>query len=251
MAEPIDSIDRVIARLSEILAQAKAERSRLGYFPALYRKVTESIKQGIADGIFDDGARMERLDILFAQRYLDAYGAYRAGGSPVRSWQYAFEATAQRWPIVLQHLLLAINAHINLDLGIAAARTVESPDRLPALRGDFDRINEILARLVGGVKDELAQIWMTLRLLNRYLGRVEDSIINFSLKKSREYAWSVAETLVPLRPEDQERAISELDAKALKLARLVRHPGVVGGTVTKIIRLGERGSIPRIIDILS
>ncbi len=87
MAEPIDSIDRVIAGLSEILAQAKAERSRLGYFPALYRKVTESIKQGIADGIFDDGARMERRDILFARRYLDAYDAYRAGGSPVRSWQ--------------------------------------------------------------------------------------------------------------------------------------------------------------------
>ncbi len=37
----------------------------------------------------------------------------------------------------------------------------------------------------------------------------------------------------------------------LKLARLVRYPGIVGGTVNKIIRLGERGTVLRIIDILS
>ncbi|MFQ5993326.1 MAG: hypothetical protein ACE5NA_12895 [Nitrospiraceae bacterium] len=34
------------------------------------------------------------------------------------------------------------------------------------------------------------------------------------------------------------------------LGRKVRHPGLIIGTVTKTIRLGERGTIPQIIDIL-
>ena len=38
---------------------------------------------------------------------------------------------------------------------------------LPALKDDFNKINTILARLVGEVQEELAQIWRTLRLLNR------------------------------------------------------------------------------------
>ena len=47
-------------------------------------------------------------------------------------------------PVILQHLLLGINAHINLDLGIAAVET--SPgNQLAPLKNDFDMINKLLA----------------------------------------------------------------------------------------------------------
>jgi hypothetical protein len=36
-----------------------------------------------------------------------------------------------------------------------------------------------------------------------------------------------------------------------KIARIVRRPGLLIGAVNKIIRLGERGSIREIIDILA
>ena len=101
----------------------------MGYFPALYRKVTVEVKRGIEERVFDDGPRMERLDVVFAKRYLDAFDAYMEGGAPTRAWVLAFETTGQWWPIVLQHLLLGMNAHINLDLGIAAARV--SPGSQP------------------------------------------------------------------------------------------------------------------------
>jgi hypothetical protein len=44
----------------------------------------------------------------------------------------------------------------------------------------------------------LADIWPLLGLLNRYLGSVEKVIINFSMEKARDAAWSFAETLSPL-----------------------------------------------------
>ena len=250
MAQKAATIDQVIERLTAIVEESTADRSRLGYFAALYRKVTIQVKQGIEEGRFDDGPRMRRLDVIFASRYLDAFDEYRSGGTPTRSWLFAFEVSEQWWPIVLQHLLLGMNAHINLDLGIAAARTVP-PKQLLDLQSDFNKINTILASLVGGVQEELAQIWVTLRLLNRYLGDVETSVINFSMTKARDHAWSVAQRMAPLNEAAQAVKITQLDSDALKLARLVRHPGVVGDLLTKTIRAGERGTIPRIIDILS
>ena len=78
-----------------------------------------------------------------------------------------------------------------------------------------------MASLVGGVQKELqkelAQIWVTLRLLNRYLGDVETSIINFSMKEARDHAWSVAQRVAPLDDTAQEAEIAQLDSEVLRL----------------------------------
>jgi len=142
-----------------------------------------------------------------------------------------------------------MNAHINLDLGIAAARTVPSTE-LPGLQEDFNKINAILAGLVGDVQNDLAQIWPILRLMNRYLGNTQTAIINFSMEKARDNAWSVAERLSPLAESAQKDEIVKLDAEVAAFASVIRHPGVVGSAVSGLIRLGERGSILKKIDIL-
>ena len=117
------TIDQVIQQLDDIVDWSLSHNSRLGYFAALYRKVTLKVKEGINTGFFEDGPRMERLDVIFADRYLEAFEQNQKKIPPTRSWQFAFETCKRWWPIVLQHLLLGMNAHINLDLGIAAART--------------------------------------------------------------------------------------------------------------------------------
>ena len=195
------SIDEVLARLTEIVDRAEARDSRLGYFPALYRKVTARVDREIRRGSFDDGQRMARLDVAFANRYLEAFELHRTGGAPTRSWDTAFRTAERWWPIVLQHLLLGINAHINLDLGIAAAVTAPGA-ALPALRADFDRINGILASMVGEVQQELSRIWTALRWFNRRLGDGQRVLINFSMGRARAHAWSVAERFAALSPAD-------------------------------------------------
>jgi hypothetical protein len=44
--------------------------------------------------------------------------------------------------------------------------------------------------------------------------------------------------------------IDKIDGEVALFGRLVRHPGLTIGSVNKIIRLGERGTIPQIINIL-
>jgi hypothetical protein len=246
---PANTIDEVIQQLDNIIDWALSNKSRLGYFAALYRKVTLNVKEGIAEGFFEDDERMERLDVIFANRYLEAFEQYQANKLPTASWQITFETSKRWWPIVLQHLLLGMNAHINLDLGIAAART--SPgEAVHDLKRDFNRINEILASLIDDVEREFAHIWPMLGLLDRVGGRTDEALINFSMKKARDHAWKAAQELAPLVQTEQASRIDALDKEVAMLGGLIRNPGLIIGIVTKIIRLGERGTVPEIINIL-
>ncbi len=247
--DPPVTIDDVIARLDEIVAWSRQSKSRLGYFAALYRKVTIRVKDGIARGEFDDGPRMERLDVIFAGRYLEAFDRYRAGEVPTQPWQVALETATRWWPIVLQHLLLGINAHINLDLGIAAAQT--SPGAaLSGLRGDFNRINEILASLVDGVEDELGKVWPLLKVLDWVGGRTDEQIIHFSIERARDEAWAFAERLAGVTDGERAAEIALAEARIAALGRLIRRPGILLGIVQRLIRLAELRSVRRIINIL-
>jgi len=71
----INTIDEVIEALDSIIKQAEDKSDTAGYFAALYRKVTLRVKQGIVNNEFEDGSRMEQLDVIFASRYIDAYVA--------------------------------------------------------------------------------------------------------------------------------------------------------------------------------
>lgn len=244
------TIDEVVNHLDEIIIWAQTNESCLGYFAALYRKVTLEVKQKIQDGYFEDNARMEQLDVVFANRYLAAYVDYQAGKPVTASWQIAFN-TAPRWrPIVMQHLLLGMNAHINLDLGIAAAQV--APDSsLADLQNDFKKINSILASLTDEVKTELSQVWSTLTLLDRAAGEADDAIINFSMTTARDEAWNFAQILARLDEADQHSFIHKHDQEIANLGKLIAHPPFLTRLILLVIRLRERGDIPKIIEILT
>src|SRR3954465_5355602 len=97
-----NGIDDVLRILDGIIADCKAKSDPLGYFPALYRQVTLTVKQGIASGFFHNGPRMDRFDATFANRYFAVYETWRSGGQPSKSWQVAFQGTQSGRLIILQ-----------------------------------------------------------------------------------------------------------------------------------------------------
>jgi len=246
------SIDEVIVRLDEVIARARRERSRLGFFATLYRNVTIKVKEGIRDGFFEDGPRMERLDVTFASRYLDALEAHRRGEPASACWKVSFEA-AEAWrPIILQHLLLGMNAHINFDLGISAAQVCPG-EQLPALRDDFDRINGVLAGMLAKVQNDVEQLSPWIKFLDSISDdKVEDAVINWSLTKARDCAWSVATRLAASNPEQSAGYLARLDRDVALLGGLVRRPvGVFVKLGLLVIRLRESNDVPHAIDVLS
>lgn len=245
------TIDEVIAELSAIIQWAEENNSRLGYFAALYKRVTVAVKQKIEEGYFDDNARMERLDVVFANRYIEAYRQYRAGQKCSISWQLSFNAAQSRIPIVLQHLFLGMNAHIGLDLGIAAA-TVAPGDSIQALHDDFNKINTVLASLVNTVQNELSDIWWMLKPIDWIAGKLDEEIAAFSMDIARDAAWQVALHYAPLTtPEEQGAYIAARDAKVAAFSQKLWHPGVILSLVLLLIRLGEIGGVRKKIAILN
>ena len=243
------SIDQVIRNLDEIIQESKENKSRLGYFPALYRKVTVEIKKGIEGNIFDDGERMERLDIIFANRYLEAFHQYKNAGNPTQAWKLTFDA-AKKWrPIVLQHLLLGMNAHIVLDLGIAAAQSVDKQD-LPTLRGDFDKINQILASLLNDVQQDLAEVWPLLKIFDLAAGDIDETLSRFGIEIARGRAWQVAKEIAASPPAEVNAKIHKLDQETYQLGKIILAPGKVFQLILLVIRLGELGTIPKTIATL-
>lgn len=242
MSAAVQTLDEVLAALDVRIARARAQGSPLGYFPALYRKVTARVKLGVEGGEFDDGPRMARLDVVFANRYLVAADALDRGAPATESWRVAFAAGAAWRPIVLQHLLLGMNAHINLDLGIAAAEVAPGA-ALAGLEGDFHRINDILAALVGGVQADLAHVWPAFGWFDRVLGTTDESVANFSMRVARDSAWALATALAPLDAGAREARIAAKDAETAAFGRWLRGPGVLAEAALVVVRATERGSV--------
>ena len=141
---------------------------------------------------------MEHFVCTFADRYFVAHEEWRSGGAPTQSWAVAF-AAAQRWrPVVVQHLLLGMNADINLDLGITTATLAGSPERLPGMRSDFDAVNDVLASMVDLSQDELTAASPWFGLVDHLGGRTDEALICFSLRRARDQAWALAQHLVTL-----------------------------------------------------
>ncbi|WP_224361094.1 DUF5995 family protein [Hyalangium versicolor] len=214
------SIEEVISQLEVIIEECISNRSRLGYFAALYNRVTQSVREGIRQGEFLDGPRMERLDVMFANRYLTAYSQYKAGELPSRSWLKAFEAAGNPDLVVLQHLLIGMNAHINLDLAVAAART--SPgNQLAPLEPDFNRINTVLAALTPLVEQEIDQESPVFRWLTKIAPSLELKAVGFAMDEAREAAWHFANKLAFLTAEQQVSAMASRDMEVAILGDLV------------------------------
>ncbi len=151
------------------------------------------------------------------------------------------------WPMVLQHLLLGMNAHINLDLGIAAAEVAPGA-ALAGLEADFGRINAILAARVDGVEEALARIWPLLRWLDVGAGGADEAVVNFSIRRAREFAWKVARRLAALDAAARWR--SSVWTGRSRSSGGVRHPGWWISTKLRLVRLGERGDVHAKIDML-
>ena len=245
-----ETIDDVLSLLDRIIDRARRADSRLGYFAALYRNVTLRVKDGIAQGRFEDGARMEELDVRFANRYFAAYERHRTEQSPTQCWQVAFDAATWWRPLILQHLLLGMNAHINLDLGIAAAR-VSPGAELPALEHDFREINNVLIEMLDGVQDHLSAVSPWLGVLDMVGGGTDELLAAAGLKGARARAWRTAQRLAPIARDTQQPAIDRADERVAHLGELLLRPGPFLTTAAFVVRCAEDHSVDAVIDALS
>ena len=243
------TIQEVITALEAILTSCIQHNNRAGYFAALYKRMTVAVADGIAGNAFQDGARMEQLDVVFAGRYLAAYKAFGNQADCTQSWQGAFTGCADGSLTVIQQLLLGINTHINLDLAIAAA-LVAPGEKIHALEADFNRINTVIASLFDDVQQCLTEVWWPMRFLKNVINKHGDAVLNFSIQRARNVAWTNAVLLAQMTGAQQAQHIALMDQTVRRVGDGIIHPGFWPGLLLKVVRMTEYDDVGRTIRLI-
>lgn len=238
-----ESIDTLVARMREDLAQLQAQGSARRFFHATYLRTTQAVGEEIERGGFADGEWLTRWDIAFAELYLDALEADRLGAPVSGPWRVAF-ATADERPHLppLRHVLFGLNAHINYDLPQALIAVIspddfDDPAVLRARAADHRHVDSVLQARVGAEDTELGAV-SKVTLLDRLLRPANKAASRRFLAEAREKVWRNAIALDRARrlgPDRYAEALAELER--LSAAR-VRDLTASGPVLLKLARRG-------------
>lgn len=228
----------IAAALQDRLDTLPPEAAHRATFLAVYRRVTLAVAEAVRVGTFEDPGWVSAWDAVFADLFLAAHDADLAGAHVPRPWRLAFEADPALHP--LGHLLLAMNAHINLDLpqsvvAVVGADEFADPEVLAARDRDHQRIDAVLfARL----RAEDTDLGWTYRRLDRALAPVHRWASRRFLRESRAKVWHNTTVLHQARQAGgtaYAERVAELDVlTSAKIAELLR-PGPV------LVRLAVQG----------
>ncbi len=243
------TIDDVLHRLDGIIETCYNQRSAIGYFPALYKGTTMQIKQLIEQGGFEDCERLERLDVVFAARFVDAYDTFRAGGTPTESWAVAFQAAESGRPSILQNLLMGMNAHIGLDLGVATAQVCPGASIL-GIRNDFIKVNEVMSQNTSAMDETMAKLSPVSRFIEKRAGKQEYEFVYFDVVLARLSAWSLAEDLALCSSAQFATKVQQRDRAVAALGRKIQQPPALLGLAARFTRLTEQHDVRLVIDTL-
>lgn len=222
MAIPAKTIDEVLTELDRIIELTVTENNFLGIFAYVYRRTTAQIKLSIAEMQFEDNARMEQMDVAFANLYLTAYYGFITNQDCSAAWKAAFNAKNEKITII-QHLMLGMNAHINMDLGIAAA-TFASGLNMSALKNDFMKVNKILNDLTNEMQDKVAKVSWLMFIIDWMGKNTDEKIVNFSMVKAREQSWNLACVLSECNENERKSIIEVTDHTISALGNMIKSP---------------------------
>ena len=249
-----DPIDQILQEMDGIVSWSIANDSRAGYFAALYRRVTRTVRSRIGTGYFDNDQRMETLDATFANRYLTAFQQWQANDPAISAcWKVAFDAVADPGLIILQNLFAGMNAHIDYDLGIAAAQVAGSMEGLESLHDDFNKINALLACLVPTVFAEIGELSPFIHLVEDFGETDEEKLVDKMMGITRDFSWLFANELVILKdlPDLRNDLLQMKDREVSWLGNWMVHPGGSLEKIFHVVWLAESKNVAKNIEALA
>jgi hypothetical protein len=173
-------------------------------------RVTELVGREMPQ--FENERFLERLDVLFAEFYFQAFAAARARAWVSKSWEPLFERKDERGVLPLQFAIAGMNAHINNDLALALVLTwkelgIEPGKDTPEYR-DYLKVNALLERVEGEVKEPLAD--GLVGEIDTMFGSADDFLALWSVRKARADAWTRASKMFRDPDEEAESFLDRL-----------------------------------------
>lgn len=233
----------LLRRMETDLTLLTAEGDARRFFHATYLRTTRAVAQEIDLGSFADAGWLQRWDLAFAELYLDAFAADRAGQAVPQPWRVAFDAADQRPDLPpLRHVLLGMNAHINYDLPQALLAVIspdqfDDPRMLSARAADHRHVDQVL---VARVVAEDAELSAASRLspIDRLLRPLSRAATRHLITEARAKVWANTAALDRARrtgPDRYVEVLTELEELCAARLRDLTAPGQV------LLKLTRRG----------
>jgi hypothetical protein len=239
----VTTIKEVIDALQSIIDWSISVSSRLGYFAALYKRITIAVGTAIEQGEFENGPRMEKFDVAFAVRYFDVLNGHfhpRQFPKPTRSWRVTFDGAHRPQPIIVQHMFVGVVAHILLDLGIVSRGI---GPQLPVFRNDFNTINAVLASQISGVVEDINELSPALADVYAVLQQHQIFVINEAVRNLRDSAWRFGSLLAAEPAFVRPATIWVRDRQVASQEELIYDPPSLTGLIATMLNtVGERES---------
>ena len=221
------TLDDVVNELAALETAFRARGDRRCIFLTLYGVVSSEMRSRVASRAFLDPEWVHRYAVAFANLYREALEAYDAGrhADVPKSWRLAFDAAAAGESLVLQDVLLGINAHVNNDLALALDRVSIGPDR-DRRRRDHDAVNEVLSAVTERAVLRLSELYAPgFTTMDDCAGELDEVASLFSLQVGRDSAWESAVALANARgPVERVLTSRLLSTRAAAMARVLLAP---------------------------
>lgn len=158
-------------------------------FNGMYLRVTEAVRDDLPT--FESPEFVERLDVVFAEFYFQAFDAAAASAWVSEAWAPLFAHKDRRDVLALQFAIAGMNAHINNDLAHALVLTWRElglePRRDSAEYRDYEKVNAILKRVEAELKGPLSDDFIA--SVDTLFGTTDDLLALWSIGRAREEAW--------------------------------------------------------------
>jgi hypothetical protein len=241
---PYRTLDDVVLRFAELEARYRQVNDRRAIFLTLYGVVSAEMRARVAQRAFADTDWVHRYAVRFANLYREALAAYDAGdlARVPKAWRLAFDAARAGTGLVLQDMLLGVNAHVNNDLPLALRDVSIDPDRA-ARYADHAAVNAVLAAVTERATVRITEAYAPgLRDMDDCAGALDELLSAFSLEVARESAWEGAVSLSNARDGFERGLVGRLiSTRAAALARLLLSPSR-SAAFTAACRRAEQGT---------
>lgn len=236
------------AALSGFAALEQALRSRhdrRSVFLTAYLVITREIKRRVETNGFADNVWVGRYLVAFVNLYRQALADYEAGNlnAVPKAWKMSFQTSIGGSGLLMQDLLLGINAHINHDLALALDAVSIDPNR-PQRYQDHSAVNAALAAATDQLKQQVMALYAPgLEPLDQAASPLDDWMALFSVAKAREAAWQFAVALANARDQGERQLITRcLDDGSAVLAQLILAPTLKDPQVVPVLRQIEQST---------
>jgi hypothetical protein len=174
-----------------------AAGDRRAIFASVYALTTLRVAESIDAGEYTNTAWMQSYQTEFANHYRRAVREYELGhrSAVPDAWLAAFDAAASGETLIIQDILLGMNAHINFDLAFAIERVRISPSTTSRYL-DHTRVNDALGEVAEEITAALTSLYgSNFAALDAALGVVDELLLAGGMASARQNAWNNAVSL--------------------------------------------------------